>query len=288
MEIPYKKLTGTAIDSSSYIQKWLSQFCESDKVTAIQILKHLHFIPRDSFSLWLNDSLDHLDKNEKYALYAVRKFLYNKRIFWNSKGYPPTKPSQGQGSEDFISSLINEASRRQNDIFFDHPSIDVIQQQKIKTIILIDDATGSGSRLISYIKFMLTSQKLLSYLSLGRIRFKIFVFASNNVAEQNITKNLFRHQSRQRKVSFSEKFIFIAKYKYDVNDYASRWGNDWKKIIQLVDKTTKVTPKNERRGYGEVMSNIVFYHSVPNNIPKLLLGKQKNGRALFQSRLNGF
>ena len=55
-------------------------------------------------------------------------------------------------------------------------------------------------------------------------------------------------------------------------------------IRDLCDATT-VIPRDRRRGYGNTMSNIVFYHSVPNNIPGMLFCQNKSWNALFPHRM---
>ena len=83
MQICLKKLSYENIESSKEIQKWLSQFKEDEKKILYDLLLHLVFISRDTFSEWCNNKIGQLLKEypkEKFALYCVRD-LESFRLF---------------------------------------------------------------------------------------------------------------------------------------------------------------------------------------------------------------
>lgn len=91
------------------------------------------------------------------------------------------------------------------------------------------------------------------------------------------------HGQRVRKVS--DKLIFDSLVCYDGKELQHRWGADYKKIIALCTQEKKI-PKKYRKGFGKVMANIIFFHSVPNNIPGILhYNESVEWKPLFPKRV---
>lgn len=75
----------------------------------------------------------------------------------------------------------------------------------------------------------------------------------------------------------SSKIDFTSEIVYDKDWLEGRWGENHQQVIQLCRSQTKI-PTKRRLGYGGVMANIVFYHSVPNNIPGVCGLPTRNGK----------
>lgn len=69
--------------------------------------------------------------------------------------------------------------------------------------------------------------------------------------------------------------------------YDQRWGTDYAAIVALCEAKKKIT-KMFRKGYGNCMSNIVFYHCVPNNVPGILCRKDNGWSPLWFKILNSW
>lgn len=151
MPLPFQALTLSHIDSSPEIATWLSQFqSEEDRLTAKHMLLRLRFVSSDRFSVWLKQTLAEFSIEEKHAIFAVRKLLCprdGKQVYFDEQGCAPSRPSGSQGSEDLVNSVI--ANHLKNialsQVFFDHPSIEIMRSEKIRHLILVDDSIGSGS-----------------------------------------------------------------------------------------------------------------------------------------------
>jgi len=81
----------------------------------------------------------------------------------------------------------------------------------------------------------------------------------------------------------SEKISFESQLVYDAAHFDARWGADYQKILDLVDFQTKM-PTMIQRGFGQVMSNLIFHHSVPDNTPGILWSDAGGWLPLFGNR----
>lgn len=79
------------------------------------------------------------------------------------------------------------------------------------------------------------------------------------------------------------KITFISKFVYHKNGINSRWGENYEQLIELCKNQTKIHFW-ARLGYGEVFSNIIFYHSVPNNTPGVIWFEAPNWKPLMPQR----
>lgn len=284
-----KKLLPEDIENSEEIQLWLSQFLNKDILTVKSLLCRLHFISKDEFSNWLLEKLAQYSKLEEesklIAIYSVRKFdgIENESL-WLENGKLHPRPAQTQGSEDFVSSIISNATRQHKKRFLDHPSIDDIRYNKVRNIILVDDSIGSGKRVGKFIKSLARNKTFLSWWSRGYITIRVLSYARTIQSEKNILKHAPGSNCVTRKIKLSSKLVFESDVVYDVNKLHTRWGKTSDAILSLCS-STKGIARNRRKGYGNVMGNIVFYHSVPNNIPGLLYVPSEKWNPLFPGRV---
>ncbi|MEN8320979.1 phosphoribosyltransferase-like protein [Acinetobacter junii] len=267
--LDYKTLTFEKIQRSKYINEWLTQFEENDKNLAITMLTKLRFVSRDTYAQWLQQEIsNNTIDNTKYAFYSVRKLDTDESDkfipYWDNDGCVIDRPGESQGSEDFIYSLISNFTRAKDNLY-DHASIQILKENRIKNLILIDDAIGSGKRVYSFINSMLHNKTLKSWWSLGYINFHIYSFIRNSQAPDIVIKKVIGSDHSSRVYRKSSKIIFYSKYGYSDN-LENRWGEHTQEILNLCSRNNKIQ-KWARKGYGRVMSNLVFYHSVPNNIP---------------------
>lgn len=278
-----KRLTLESIEISQEIQSWLTQLSADDVLTAKSLLCRLQFISRDEYSSWLLNKLNSYSNLESVAIYAVRKFRNNAQCLWQKNGNTQPRPAQTQGSEDLVSSVISNANRRHNNCFLDHPSLTVLKDKKVRHIILVDDSVGSGKRVADFIQLMTSSKTFMSWWSGGYISIHILSYARTRQSEKAIFDQTPGSDHGNRKFRLRTKLKFDSDLVYDAYDIHTRWGNASKAILSLCSSVKKVA-KDRRKGFGDVMGNIVFYHSVPNNIPGMLVSGSKGWRPLFPNR----
>lgn len=282
-----KKLTPFKIDTSPEINEWLSQFPENKKPIAKLLLSRLKFVSRDSYSEWLNQIIvSKIDNSSNVALYSIRKLTQesdSKIVYWDKDRQPIRRPGDSLGSEDLVYSLISNLARLYKDNLLDHPSLIKLKSKRIRDYILIDDSIGSGDRVVEFINSMLNHPTFLSWWSLGWVKIHIISFARTVEAEKNILMNIKGSTSSKRKIKKSSKITFMSKIVYQRSDLHHRWGENYEQIYELC-KTQKKIRSWARLGYGNVFSNIIFYHSVPNNIPGVIWFENSNWKSLMPHR----
>ncbi|HEN3692626.1 TPA: hypothetical protein U5G34_005485 [Klebsiella pneumoniae] len=279
----FKILSVEKIESSHEIAQWLMQFNSSQKAIAKNILSKLIFVSRDEFTIWLQKSISDLPKNKNYALYSVRKLDPDKQVLWDLNGDVVNRPGHSQGSEDLVYSIISNLVRSNKTMFLDHPSLNDLKKSKVNDFLLIDDSIGSGDRVSGFINAMLDNPTFLSWWSLGLVRLTLISFARTLGSENRIINTIRGSDHGVRKYRKSEKINFISNIVYNENWLETRWGEQYNEIINLCKNQTKI-PSWARLGYGNVLSNIIFYHSVPNNLPGILWFSNKKWQGLMPDR----
>jgi len=283
MKIKTKRLNIVEIENSSEIKDWLNQFSPLDVSVAKSLLCRLEFISRDDYSKWLLNKLKNYTNKNSCAVYAVRKFNKDIKCLWDNNGKVQLRPAQTQGSEDLVASIISNFNRQNNNFFIDHPPLDILRKNKIRHIVLIDDSIGSGQRISNFIQLMTSSKTFLSWWSGGFLTIHILSYARTRQSEQVIKKRIPGSDHGKRKYRLSHKLKFDSTIVYDAFDLHNRWGNQSQAILSLCNSNSKIS-KKWRKGFGDVMGNLVFYHSVPNNIPGVLFYRSKSWKPLFPNR----
>lgn len=279
-----KTLSIAAIESSLEIDVWLSQFSTEEKRTiAKTMLCRLNFISRDLYSEWFGNAIADLPVSNTYAIYSVRKIEENEGILWNNDGSILPRPGTTLGSEDLVYSLISNLVRTDSEKFLDHPSLSVLLDKKVHEFVLIDDSIGSGDRVSEFINKMLKHPTFLSWWSFGFIKINILSFARTRESEYRIIAKIHGSDHAIRKYRKSSKLNFISKKVYSKHWLESRWGEKYLDVMEFCNRQTKI-PTKCRCGYGKVMANIVFYHSVPNNIPGIFWCNNYRWNGLFPNR----
>jgi len=281
-----KKLNADKIGRSQEIAKWLDQFSMTHRPLAESMLLHLRFVSRDEYSNWFRTTVDSIDSASPLALFAVRKLEGQGgqvTAYFDYHGNPVVRPPQSLGSEDLVYSLISNIVRSDSSRFLDHPDLGRMRDEKVRHIVLIDDSIGSGDRVAGFLSSMMQSKTLLSWWSYGLIRFTIVSYARTREGEKMIVRSMVGSNHPNRKYPKSRKMHFESEWVYSGADMKSRWGSRYGDILYLCDSVTKVRRKF-RRGYGEVMATVVFYHSVPNNIPGVFFYKSNGWNPLFPGR----
>jgi hypothetical protein len=284
VEVMTVSLSAKVIEISPEISTWLSQFSSNEQITAKMLLSRLKFVSRDSYSKWLLRAISTLPTDIAHAIYAVRKLPDDEAVFWDEKGEVVSRPGKSQGSEDLVYSLISNVSRSESPRLLDHPSLISLRDSKVHNFVLIDDSIGSGDRVSGFINAMLDHPTFRSWWSFGFIRINIISYARSRESESNIIAKIRGSDHGKRKFRKSCKIKFTSEVVYSKDWLESRWGENFINVLDLCLKQTKVK-KWARLGYGDVMANIVFYHSVPNNIPGIFWFQNKKWDALFPRRV---
>lgn len=277
-----KALTLELIEVSLEIQAWLRQFPMHLRPAAINLLCQLRFVSRDRYAEWLKTTISQIEA-KVLGLYAVRKFKPTVTCIWDRRGRTLLRPATSLGSEDLVQSVIAGMVRTNVELYQDHPSLTLIKRSKRFHAVLIDDAAGSGDRLCSFIRRMFSSKTFMGRWSFGLVRLHIVAYARSAESEELMLEAIPGSDHGRRRYPKASKVNFHGHFRYPISELSSRWGRNAAQILDLCDATTAV-PRDRRRGYGNTMSNIIFYHSVPNNIPGMLFCQSNGWNALFPGR----
>lgn len=278
-----KSLSPAKIDASPEIRSWLSQFPEGQRSLAKLLLSRLRFVSRDTYAEWLRGAISSLPTDQVHALYSVRKLNLDQACYWNESGDPVTRPGSSLGSEDLIYSLISNLTRSSSGALLNHPPLSELKNKKIRNYVLIDDSIGSGDRVAGFINAMLQHPTFLSWWSFGWIKIHVLSFARPREAEAKIISEIRGSDHGKRKFRKSKKLEFTSEMVYERSWHEARWGSEYKAIIDLCEQRTEIS-RWECLGYGDVMANLVFHHSVPDNIPGMLWCCNEKWQGLMPNR----
>lgn len=279
-----RRLSYENIEDSAEISAWLSQFSSCDVLAAKSLLSRLRFISWNEYADWLESKLAGYSALDwPTAVYAVRKFQKNAKYLWSRRGETQHRPAQTQGSEDLVSAVISKSTGASTSHFLDHPSLDQLRSKRVRDIVLVDDSIGTGKRVADFIRLMTNCKTFQSWWSGGYLKIHILSYARTLQAEKNILKSASGSAHGLRKFPISLKLKFDSDVVYDADYLRCRWGQSSHSILSLCS-SLKVIAKDRRRGFGDIMGNLVFYHSVPNNIPGMLFSRRRQWKPLFPDR----
>lgn len=235
-----------------------------------ELLGQLRFVDENCYATWFNNEIDLLPKGDRYALFSVRKFEEVQTIWGDGpNGDTIARPGHSLGSEDFVCSLIGRVVRARRDTLFDHPSLAEIRENRIHNFMLVDDGIGSGDQVAKFIRAMVKHRTFVSWWNLGLVKIHVTSFVRTLQSEAKIVCGVPGSDHPKRKFGKSSKIFFRSKTVYCVDTPNLRWGENHRAIYDLCANTVQV-PRWSRLGYGNVMSNRIFLHSVPNNLPGML------------------
>lgn len=278
-----KSLSPAKLDASTEVQGWLAQFPEGQRSLAKLLLSRLRFVSRDIYAEWLRQAIASLPTDQVHALYSVRKLDDEQTCFWSENGGAANRPGSSLGSEDLVYSLVSNLVRSNSGQLLDHPSLPELKDGSIRNYVLIDDSIGSGDRVANFINAMLNHPTFLSWWSFGWINIYVLSFARSRESEARIIAKVRGSDHGKRKFKKSSKVQFSSEVVYQRDWLEARWGENYNQLIAICRGQTKI-PKWARLGYGDVLANIVFYHSVPNNLPGVLWFSNEKWHGLMRGR----
>jgi hypothetical protein len=159
------------------------------------------------------------------------------------------------------------------------PSVPIedLRNRRCRTLILVDDYTGSGSKPVGYVRSVLRNSTLRSWRSFGWLRVHLLFFAASRLAVNHIWEKGLVDE------------IHLVEHAADF--FNADWDEQLKSAV--IDVCLRyVQPRRAERsealGYKGSAGLFVMPHTVPNNLPAVLLQRQGVGgawAALFPDRL---
>lgn len=175
------------------------------------------------------------------------------------------------GSEATIGTFIRDTCERNGRKWLDHPSIETMRGTKTRTVILIDDIIGSGTRLRTFIESLFKNRTFRSWFSLKRFKIHVVTFAAT-------AQQLDRLSTHPR----IEKVHFCIR----LSPGDASWGHG--QMDRITDLCKRYAEQTSRKsfplGYKEAFTNICFQHKCPNTAPAILWAGTDKWKALFNVR----
>ncbi len=252
-------------------KKWLEQF---ETIVELNIMKSyldsLILVSKTEFSNFVKSSVEDIinirkksmqnsRRKPRVALFPIPK---NKKISGKKKN-KRTRYS----SADMIGYLTTEIERATKGVIAS-PTLSSMVQQKVTDLVFIDDIIGSGRSVIGcYTKYKII-KSFKSWVSYGRCNIWLISYAATKVGLSKI----------KNKIKLLNDRNMIIKVVHGGEKENNRLIEIFKKYANFT------TRKNCYIGYGNVMANIIFEHSCPNNAPAILWSNNTNWNALFPNR----
>lgn len=271
-----------SLSETSEAKEWLAQFDKKDVQTAKLLLDGLVLITYSELRKGFYNAFSQFLElhNDVSAVFCAREPQKNDGVFipyWVDKEKNPEKikasSSSGIGSEGILAELVRDLVAENSDRLLDHPSISKMKNTKCRHLIIIDDISGSGSRIISFLNWLTENPTIKSWLSYKWIDIYVICFAITDSARTklNCNKLLKNH--------------FMYAYFLDKNStcYTKKELNSIKQLCNRYTASRKLA-KDFAFGYKNSFALIVFNYTCPNNLPAILWQESDNWYPLFKFR----
>lgn len=258
------------------VAAWLMNFAAARQDTAALLVASLKLVSETDFRREMGDLLDGLLTSLPHPIAAFPAREVDPPASAHAegrdgdyaifeKGFP--------GSEAITASILTSVLRTQEGeaALVEHLDLATLRDQKVRTLLLVDDFSGSGSRLVKFDRALRRHATIRSWASLKCIEVHVAVHYATHQAE----KRLRRH--------FGKDNVHIV---HACPTFASAgWTSE-----QLADVEALCTAKMSRRrsrmalGFGESRALIAFEHTAPNNLPKILWRSGDGWNHLFEGK----
>lgn len=262
---------------------WLTNFDNAgDQAVARSLLDQLKLVSAREFETQLTKQLSKLQAKlgERIAVYPVRTPQPN-GVIGNRQFYGSVVDSSAAsrdanrrrqyGSEDRVGHTLQKLQAATklpsgSSLIECEPTITQLKTQGIKHVVLVDDVSGSGERILKYWKKEMP-KSIKSLLSLKKLNLWIVLYAITPAA---------RHAIQVALPHFPiEENLLSALPPSDFNRLLTP------KMVDLCDEYPRNTRVAGPLGYKNIFCPIVFEHGCPNNVPPIFWLQVKNWRPLF-------
>jgi len=254
---------------------WIGNFAPDERQAAELLINSLRIISETSFRASMVDLLTRLvvERDRPIAIYPIRALprdlgeqnsIENQAEPGNENTtkpgpFPPLDhPFQPlPGSEGIVANIVRDViGKRPTDAVASAPmTLEELRRIRVRSIMLVDDYSGTGDRVIKFIDAWMRNRTIRSWYSYKLIRFDVVLIAISGQALARL-----RRHPRIADIHFLEQAA-------DFN--TARWTNEEAQAIQaLCLKYAYV--KNFELGYQNSQGLFVFQHTVPNNLPSVL------------------
>lgn len=242
---------------------WLANFQIDEQPYARMLLDGLDLVGQDRLRTGLIQAVKRVTAVVKgpVALVPVREMPWGQSYYKGDKNAKPQLllSNSFPGSEAIIANLAGSLRRGEgpHGDFVAAPSLRNMRDAKCRTVIFLEDFSGSGDRIVRFHKSFLQHKTIRSWISYKLIKIHIVAFAMTIRAEDRL------------KQKFGEGCVH---YHQICPTFSTRnWTISERSGIEGICRKyhgngTQVGPY----GFQDSRAIMAFSHSVPNNIPPIL------------------
>lgn len=244
-------------------QAWLQNFDEEEQTAARLLLDGLDLVGQDRLRVGLNDLTLKLagELPGPIALVPVRKMAPGQSYYKGDKNSKAQLllSNSFPGSEAVVANLAGGLRRERGPRgeFVASPSLLNMREAKCRTVLFLEDFSGSGKRVLDFLEAFCRHRTIKSWLSYRIISIHVAAFAMTAKAEERLKKRL-----GDDRVHYHQICPTFAARPWTARELAE--------VEALCLKY--YSPRSSAGPYGFLESRalMAFSHSVPNNIPPIL------------------
>ena len=261
---------------SPEVTGWLSNFAGEDQGTARLLLDSLRVASEEEIRTGILRRLNELitELPGPLLLLPIRDISDIDPNWKNNlpaiyKDFPPhTDFGPAPGSEALISNMLRDIygiRSKRPEVLPPGTTLEALKTQRCRTLVFVNDYAGSGTQSLNYLKSWLRNSTIRSWRSFGWIKIHLLLFASSNFAA-----------SRLRASSALDHLHIIE----IATDFASApWTDEEEERVRKL--CIRYAHRRYRRrqafGFGGRGGLFLMTHTVPNNLPAILLQEEGTG-----------
>jgi hypothetical protein len=238
----------------------LANFLPDDAPLAATLLDSLRIVSEAEFraalTRMLTETLEEKVNDGPVALYSVRPPRASASYI---EPHPNRPYEPDAGSELIVANIISELTKTFSErapLIAASPTLEELRASRFRHVIFVDDYSGTGSSILSYLNLWLRNRTIRSWRSFGLIKFHLAMYALSPRAKQA----LHRHKlldSEPKWVEFGLDFDSMP------------WTDDERKLIRQIC-TKYAANSNMALGFRRSEGTLVMGHTLPNNLPLIL------------------
>ena len=175
------------------------------------------------------------------------------------------------GSEAVLANILTGVMRQGGKAagLLDGHDLDFLREHKVRTILLVDDFSGSGNQLIKFHKALRRHKTIRSWISYHLIDFHVLAYAATEKATRLLRRR------------FGEDHVHVLRAcpTFDAAD----WTPEQRAEVEMLCRASAGRhKKNWALGYRDSRALIAFEHTAPNNLPYVLWKVATGWNSLFE------
>lgn len=207
------------------------------------------------------------------AVFPSREVAKNVSAHTEGKdgGYQMFEPGY-PGSEGVVANIVAALQRRPSakGRMLGHPDLPTLRESHARTILLIDDFSGSGKRLLDFDRALRRHKTVRSWASSRFVTFHVAAYAATDQALKKLRRR------------FGEDRVHIARPcpTFDTMNWTEEQRADVERFC--IDHAKRNRPM--ALGFRKSRAMIAFEHTAPNNLPFVLWRIGETWKPLFEQK----